>query len=146
MAEITQLSDTAVKELISVVGLGFSLTFQPLPYTLYSRSAATGGNVLGLDRSKDDLINYHWTISWQLPLDSARVKARLQKLENDCLALVKERGVHNEFVYFNYAAEWQDPIKAYGEQNVQFLRSVSRRYDPNGLFQKGVPGGFKLLV
>ncbi|KAI0006957.1 hypothetical protein F4779DRAFT_643667 [Xylariaceae sp. FL0662B] len=35
--------------------------------------------------------------------------------------------------------------QAAGAENRQKLRDVSKKYDPDGLFQKGVPGGFKLF-
>ncbi|KAF2278012.1 oxidoreductase FAD-binding protein [Westerdykella ornata] len=146
MGEVFELADAAAKELITVVGLVFTMTFQPLPYAVYSKSASTGGNVLGLDRFRDDLINLLFTISWQLPLDNARVEARLKALETDINNLARSKGILNEFIYLNYASAWQDPIRAYGDANVGFLRGVSRKYDPNGLFQRAVPGGFKLGI
>lgn len=48
-------------------------------------------------------------------------------------------------MYMNYAYTSQDPIGSYGEENKAELQRVSNRYDPQGLFQKGVPGGFKLF-
>lgn len=146
MSEVYDLADIVAKELLTVTGLILTMSFQPLPYKLYSKSAATGGNVLGLDRFRDDLINVLFTVSWQLPIDNARVEARIQKLENDIVALEKQRGLFNEYIYLNYAAQWQDTIRSYGDANVQFMRSVSKRYDPNAIFQKAVPGGFKLGV
>jgi hypothetical protein len=35
-------------------------------------------------------------------------------------------------------------IAGYGEESVSKLRATSKKYDPEGLFQKAVPGGFKL--
>ncbi|ORY10736.1 hypothetical protein BCR34DRAFT_340204 [Clohesyomyces aquaticus] len=144
MAEIYELADATAQSLISVVGLVITMTFQPLPHVIYSKSTSTGGNVLGLDRFTDDLINVLFVVSWQLPTDNPRVEQGLKALVESINDRAKERGMFNEFVYLNYAAEWQDPIQGYGEENVRFLKSVSRRFDPNGLFQKGVPGGFKL--
>ncbi len=43
-------------------------------------------------------------------------------------------------------AEWQRPFEGYGRENLRFLQDVSKRYDPDGLFQKGCVGGFKLAV
>jgi FAD/FMN-containing dehydrogenase len=146
MSEVYDLADATAKELLTVVGLVFTMTFQPLPYTIYSKSAATGGNVLGLDRFTDDFINLLFTLSWQLPVDNMRVETTMQGLEDQIAALAREKGIFNEFVYLNYAAQWQDPIGSYGDANVEFMRSVSRRYDPNGLFQRAVPGGFKLGI
>ena len=53
-------------------------------------------------------------------------------------------GLLHEFEYLNYADSSQDPIASYGADNVERLRATSRKYDPHGVFQKQVPGGFKL--
>ena len=36
------------------------------------------------------------------------------------------------------------PLESYGKANVQLLRNVSAKYDPQGVFQYMVPGGFKI--
>ena len=53
--------------------------------------------------------------------------------------------LHN-FVYLDYANQVQDPIQSYGPENVARLRAAARKYDPRGVFQRLVPGGFKLVV
>ena len=50
----------------------------------------------------------------------------------------------HRYRYLNYCAEWQKPFEGYGEENLRFLQRVSREYDPDGLFQRGCVGGFKL--
>lgn len=144
LATVFDLADATAKELLSVVGLIYTMSLQPLPYALYSKSTATGGNVLGLNRFNEDLANLLFTVSWQLPTDNARVEAAMQLLESTIAAVAKEKGLFNEYIYLNYAAQWQKPIQAYGNANVQFMRGVSKKYDPNAIFQKAVPGGFKL--
>ena len=52
----------------------------------------------------------------------------------------------HKFVYLDYANQDQDPIRRYGGANVAGLREAARRYDPRGVFQRLVPGGFKLPV
>lgn len=146
MADVFNLADATAKQLLTVAGLIYTMSFQPLPQALYSKSAATGGNVLGLDRSNDDLVNLLFTLSWRLPLDNSRVETALKTLEGSITSLAKQQGIFNEFIYLNYGAEWQDPIKGYGDANVQYLREQSRRYDPSGVFQKAMPGGFKLGI
>jgi hypothetical protein len=56
-----------------------------------------------------------------------------------------ERETAVSFKYMNYAFTFQDPIASYGQVNKAKLREVGGRYDPEGLFQKGVSGGFKLF-
>lgn len=50
----------------------------------------------------------------------------------------------NSFKYLNYAYKTQEPIKGYGHANVAKLKAASKKYDPAGVFQKLVPGGYKL--
>jgi hypothetical protein len=50
----------------------------------------------------------------------------------------------SDFLYLNYADGWQDPISGYGSDNIEQLRAAAEKYDPNGVFQTQVPGGFKI--
>lgn len=52
----------------------------------------------------------------------------------------------NPYLYLNYAYKTQKPIQSYGATNVKKLQAASKKYDPSGVFQKLVPGGFKLFA
>ncbi|KAI0000601.1 hypothetical protein F4779DRAFT_622508 [Xylariaceae sp. FL0662B] len=69
-------------------------------------------------------------------------KALLNKTEADSAV----RGLAVAYKYMNYAFSFQDPISSYGPENKRLLQEVSKKYDPEGIFQKGFPGGFKLFV
>ncbi|KAG8527849.1 uncharacterized protein KY384_006765 [Bacidia gigantensis] len=56
----------------------------------------------------------------------------------------QEQNQYEPFVYSNYALPSQDAVASYGTENQAFLRAVAREYDPQEVFQKLVPGGFKL--
>ncbi|KAG9244154.1 hypothetical protein BJ878DRAFT_575983 [Calycina marina] len=56
----------------------------------------------------------------------------------------KELGVWKEYFYLNYANNLQKPTRGYGEENVEMLKNISRKYDPWKTSQKAVVGGFKL--
>lgn len=58
----------------------------------------------------------------------------------------RDMGMLHKFVYLNYANQAQDPILSYGRENVARLKAAEMRYDPRGVFQRQVPGGFKLPV
>ncbi|KAK8097551.1 uncharacterized protein PG998_013037 [Apiospora kogelbergensis] len=45
----------------------------------------------------------------------------------------------------DYAFSFQDPTGSYGHENRIKLQDTSQKYNPKGLFQPGVPGGFKLF-
>lgn len=38
----------------------------------------------------------------------------------------------------------EDPLGSYGVENVAKIRAAARKYDPNQVFQKRFPGGFKI--
>jgi hypothetical protein len=41
---------------------------------------------------------------------------------------------------------FQDIYDGYGEENKQRLLDVSRKYDPERVFQKLLPGGYKIGI
>lgn len=53
-------------------------------------------------------------------------------------------GKANGWIYLNYADETQKPLESYGEENVKKIRAAAKKYDPEGVFQTMVPGGFKI--
>lgn len=57
----------------------------------------------------------------------------------------KRRGLDNDFVYLNYASEYQDPIESYGAANKKRLMNISKKYDLTQVFLYLQPGGFRLV-
>lgn len=144
-AKFFDLANATVQSIQNVQTLTFSLSFQPEPEpVLVPLSNAQGGNSLGLTASDGDLVNVLLTIQWSQPSDDAAIKAAAQSLFSQAETFSKANGFYNPYLYLNYAAEWQDPLAGYGQDSLNFLKQVSRRYDPRQLFQKQVPGGFKL--
>jgi hypothetical protein len=50
-------------------------------------------------------------------------------------------GLSDQYAYPYCAATRQDPIDGYGAAVMTVTREVSEKYDPDGIFQKQVPGG-----
>lgn len=59
--------------------------------------------------------------------------------------VAEDEGGNREYTYLNYAAKWQRPLKDYGMVQWSYLAIKSRKYDPNGVFQRQV-GGFKIFA
>ena len=70
--------------------------------------------------------------------------AATQRYVDRVNAYTKSIGQFQKSLYMNYAYPTQSVIQSYGEENVRFLKGVSKKYDPQQIFQKLVPGGFKL--
>lgn len=75
----------------------------------------------------------------------AIVHDRLAKLVADTNAVAKKHDDGaRDFAYFNYADSAQNPLGGYGADNVQLMKRVAKSYDPEGVFQTRVSGGFKI--
>ncbi|TVY43039.1 Bifunctional solanapyrone synthase [Lachnellula cervina] len=127
----------------NIKGLVWTLVFQPLVPDWVQKGDA---NPLGLDDCTDSLVMVSFTVNWNEAQNDEFVKmttrATIERIED--IAEANKTG--HRWRYLNYCAEWQKPFEGYGEENWRFLQEVSGRYDPDGLFQKGCVGGFKLGI
>ncbi|KAK2868015.1 hypothetical protein FQN49_003243 [Arthroderma sp. PD_2] len=137
---------SAIGPIKPVEGLVCSLTLQPYPTSLLKKSASLGGNSLGLDPAEGPLVSVLLLTYWKNKSDDEQVLKVMRDIleKGDKISLSKGTAV--DFKYLNYAFTFQDPIGSYGVENKQKLREASKKYDPEGLFQKGCPGGFKLFT
>ncbi|KAL4879230.1 hypothetical protein BJY04DRAFT_220348 [Aspergillus karnatakaensis] len=131
--------------LVKGVDWSIMVIIQPWPKILWQKNQDNGvGNVLGLDRTDENLLQVLYDYSW----DNAEDDALFQRLCEEALAELDEYAksvdAYNEYIYLNYADKTQNPLAGYGEENVRFIREVAERYDPAGVFQTQVPGGFKV--
>ncbi|KAL2005552.1 hypothetical protein VTN00DRAFT_10045 [Thermoascus crustaceus] len=122
-----------------------NVMFQPIPTIFAQHSAKKGGNVLGLDRATENLVLFQFNAAWEHAEDDALFYNAGDTMINKLTAYAKEIDKYNEFLYLNYASSNQDPLDGYGVENVRKLQAVSKKYDPRGVFQQLVPGGFKLF-
>lgn len=144
---LTAAADTfssAIEGIKKIDGLVCSLTLQPYPVSLLEKCVSEGGNCTGLDPADGPLVSVLLLLYWKNDSDDEAIlkvtRGILETIERDAAS----RGQAVPFVYLNYAFDFQDPIGSYGPKNQNLLRETSKKYDPEGLFQKGVPGGFKL--
>ncbi|KAI4212981.1 MAG: hypothetical protein LQ351_004325 [Letrouitia transgressa] len=122
----------------------YSIQYQPLPASFASHSVERGGNVLGLERYKDNNIIFLLNVAWQDAKYDAEARRLADETINTLTKYTRSVGALKDFVYLNYADINQDPIRGYGSASVAKLKAASKKYDPGQVFQKLVPGGFKL--
>lgn len=109
-----------------------------------ANSTARGGNVLGLNRYPDDFIMYQSYLSWSEEKDDALFTQAGKELTDGIEKFAKEQGTEVEWRYLNYADSDQKPLEGYGEDMVRVMGEVAEKYDPDGVWQTKVPGGFKI--
>lgn len=129
---------------VNVKGLLWTVVLQPLLSDWVRKGDA---NPLGLhDSTHESLVIVSFTVNWDERRDDDFVKTITRRTVEQIDAFATANKTDHPYRYLNYCAEWQRPFVGYGEENWRFLQGVSRRYDPEGLFQKGCVGGFKLDV
>ncbi|KAL2678954.1 hypothetical protein Neosp_009708 [[Neocosmospora] mangrovei] len=119
------------------------MNFQHLP-TFYGRTIR-GGNVLGLDSAlTDNSVLWVNIVNVQTADQEAiaRLLTNTLRAELEDFAMSEDSSVR--FRYLNYAEPSQNPLGGYGVENARYIRDVVAKYDPRGLFQTRVPGGFKI--
>ncbi|PYI36245.1 FAD-binding domain-containing protein [Aspergillus indologenus CBS 114.80] len=136
----------ALEPIHGVEGLICSLTLQPYPTSLLEKSEQQGGNSLGLTAAEGPLVSLLLLSYWKNSSDDAAVLGVMQTALAKIKAEATARGQHVPFEFLNYAWSSQDPFASYGSENKSQLQAVSREFDPEGVFQKLVPGGFKLFA
>lgn len=104
-----------------------------------------GGNVLGLaEHSDETLLLFNPVFLWNDPAHDdivyTTISTIIEKTREESVRL----GLESEFVYMNYASQFQDVIGSYGKESQEFLDKVSRNYDPDRVFQRLATGGHKL--
>ena len=168
---LTQLANQ-LNESMQVVNpltslVNYAMSLEPLPTTITKWGPQTGGNALGLDPSDGDLVRKYCPchvypalflsdanfskvvllgVTWSDEADDETITNAVTDLFTKFDAYAAAQNGLNAYTYLNYAYETQKPIQGYGTTNVKKLQAVSKKYDPSGVFQKLVPGGFKLFA
>ena len=131
--------EEGTKALSHVKGLQLVLLIQPHPVT-------NGTNSLGLEAGRRDEVVSVITAAYTNHEDDEEVQKGMEEIIAKQGGMLKEKGLYSPYQYLNYADISQDPIAGYGEAVRERLQVVSREYDPQGVFQKQVPGGFKVFA
>lgn len=118
--------------------------FQPIPQTFADIGVAKGGNVLGLDHEEGNALLWLSAASVNDPKHEGLLKIKSRAMADELQRYAVSISVDHPWVYANYADPSQSPLASYGEENVQFLRGLSSKYDKDGFFQRFAPEYLRL--
>ena len=161
-----KVSNEALEPFKTSKDLNWVTMFQPIPRIITDHSLERGGNVLGLDRTQGNLV-CEWSArlvrssssrfhhpnsrivfqlfqSWSDATPEAALQAAAQSVISKIDQYARSIGAGNDFIYLNYARQDQNPLLSYGAANLQKLQAASKKYDPAQVFQRLVPGGYKI--
>lgn len=122
--------------------LQWTATYAPLPTVLMAQGE--NQNVMGTAVDQGNALILYIMASWTDSASSPQVYAKAKEIVDRIDALAKRMGLKHDFLYANMIGTDQKPYVSYGAKNHAFLRQVAKQYDPRGVFQKLVPGGYKL--
>lgn len=147
LKEVFEIANTTLQTFANASGLVYTLAYEPLPSVITSHGAANASspNAFGLDPDDGPQVIALQSIQWADATDDATINEAARSIWAQADELAVKMGLQRKWIYLNYADRDQDPIGSYGSENVGKLQAVSRKYDPTGLFQMNVPGGFKLF-
>ncbi|KAI1840741.1 hypothetical protein JX266_013086 [Neoarthrinium moseri] len=132
----------SLDEIQGLEDIVWSFTHEPLPPALYGRHA--GSNPFSLGARNQTLVVGLLIASWSQETDDQVVDSATRVLMSAIETDAKSLNAWDPFVYLNYAGPEQDPISSFGKENVDRLRPIANRVDPDQVFLHQVPGGFKL--
>lgn len=98
---------------------------------------------MGLEPGAKENVLITLAATWDNAADTGFMEGWLDSMQENHVNILRENDLLEPFVYLNYAGGRQDPIGSYGTKKQ--LQEVSKKYDPEGVFQTLVPGGFKLF-
>ncbi|RWA06752.1 hypothetical protein EKO27_g8356 [Xylaria grammica] len=117
----------------------------PLKRHFSRQSANAGGNILGIENQPVDGLLLVLVVMVSTREQDAFARSKTEEYAGKLTAFAStfEHGIL-PWVYMNYADRSQKVLQSYGEDNVKKMKEVAVKYDPDGVFQRLCPGGFKL--
>ncbi|KAL2784741.1 hypothetical protein BJX66DRAFT_343726 [Aspergillus keveii] len=126
-----------------IKGLQARCIMQILTADMLAHRRRNGGNALGLDYD-EPLILLNPVLRWEDAADDAEIMRWSAEFVNRLTNEAKASDLHVPWLHTNYASELQDVLSGRRSDDLQRLRDISRKYDPEKVFQRLLPGGFKL--
>ncbi|KAF2820323.1 FAD-binding domain-containing protein [Ophiobolus disseminans] len=120
-----------------------SIAFQAFSKPALEAMQKKGGNALGLDPDNGPFFHVLFYMPWTDAKDDKAILKAAQDYINTSIAMAKELGAYNDYMYMPYSSPYQPVMSGYGAANVAKLKAVSKKYDPQGVFLELQPGYFK---
>lgn len=83
-------------------------------------------------------------ILWSSKADDERIISAAARVSSRSNEIARSMGLYYRYIYQNYASLSQNVFAGYGAENQRRLVEISKKYDPDRVFQNLQPGYFKL--
>lgn len=138
-----------IASLSRVDGFFTALAIMPITSHLLDLSENNGGNAVVTNGTQQPAIWLVESASWPDSADDEIAINAHAKANEDIKANIRAAGSDLlPFVFLSAAEKSQtnDVFPGYGKENLQKLKDVRAKYDPDMVFTKLVPGGAKVVV
>ncbi|KAL8772550.1 MAG: hypothetical protein Q9209_002211 [Squamulea sp. 1 TL-2023] len=132
------------ESIIDAAGILPALVMQPITLPMIRLFRKNGGNALGIAEEDGPLILMNLAIMWSDRADDERIIAAADRVIERSRDVARGMNLDHRYIYQNYASLKQNVFAGYGEENQRRLIEISRKYDPDQVFQILQPGYFKL--
>jgi hypothetical protein len=144
VSDMVEIFEEETAPIANLTGIVPALSFQVMRVPELQAMTRNGGNAKGIGGGKRPLLFLNFAPVWALKSDDEAVLTACHNFITRSEDMARQRGLLHPYLYMNYASQWQDPIAGYGAENKARLLDISKKYDPEGVFQKLHPGYFKL--
>ncbi|KAI9715535.1 MAG: hypothetical protein M1828_000787 [Chrysothrix sp. TS-e1954] len=147
---LPQIWRNSLQTVSHIQGVEWSFVLNPILPSCIQVGEIKGGNALGLcpqgqpEAATTAVLVLLIVGTWDQASDDAEVELAGRNAIDRVTEKAIELGVPHKYLYMNYAWRTQDVLSGYGEEMGELLKDVGHDVDPEGLFQRAVPGGFKI--
>ncbi|KAH7381735.1 putative FAD dependent oxidoreductase [Pyrenochaeta sp. MPI-SDFR-AT-0127] len=134
----------ARSRLTGLAGISVGLVALPVGRRFVEASKANGGNPMGLDAAEGPFIWCIQTYNWLEAKDDVVIDEFSKTWGEQIAAQLEAKGWKDEFVYLNDADRWQNVFASFGADNLQKMKNIRHQYDPDMVFTRLMPGGWKV--
>ncbi|KAL4892375.1 hypothetical protein BDV59DRAFT_208689 [Aspergillus ambiguus] len=131
-------------QLGNLTGLEARCILQVFTTDILRQMQKNGGNPMGIGGGAQPLMILNFAFRWEDSADDMRILRSITNLINRVNVRTHATGLYEPFLYMNYASGFQDVLESYGTENLNRLKDISRKYDPDQVFQTLQRGYFKL--
>jgi hypothetical protein len=144
MELIQKMTDYFFQIAPALPAVSVNIAFQAFSKPALKAMQKKGGNALGLYPEDGPFFHVLVYMAWNESSDDTRMMKAAEDYVKTSQAMAKKLAADNHYYYMPYSSGYQPVVSGYGTKNVAKLQAVSRKYDPEQVFQRLQPGYFKL--
>ncbi|KAI5918292.1 hypothetical protein F4810DRAFT_692903 [Camillea tinctor] len=99
-----------------------------------------GGNLLGLEEAAQEW--YEWFITWEDSTQDTTIHEISSRITERCTQAAEAKDLLLPYLFMNTAGKDQKVLQSFGTENVDYIKTVAAKYDPEQVFQKLQNSGF----